>query len=176
MTETNRVRVRSAYPFDAERIFAWRTEESVRRYQPMSDQGLEALRRELATTPEELAAEEGRRFCWIVEAPRPVGWLTLSVVSWRHGLAEIGYSLTADAQGHGIMRQALPQVLEILFSRTSLYRIEARCDLRNEASIRLLEAVGFRREGVLRDYFVLDGERRDNVLYAVLRREWREQC
>lgn len=70
------------------------------------------------------------------------------------------------------MRRALPQLVDLLFSRTSLERIEARCDLRNAASIGLLEAVGFQREGVLRSYFVLEGERRDNALYSVLSHDW----
>lgn len=169
---TSDARIRPAYPFDAERILAWRAEESVGRYQPMGEQSLDQVRDQLQSTTEDLARGKGRRFAWIVEAPRPVGWITLAVVSWEHGVAEIGFSLTEAARGRRTMRRALPQVVDLLFARTALERIEARCDLRNEASIRLLEAVGFQREGVLRGYFVLDGERRDNALYALLREDW----
>ena len=168
---TDNVSIRPAYPFDAERILAWRAEESVGRYQPLGGQSLADLRNELGNSHDDLALGQGRRFCWIIEARRPVGWMTLSVLSWDHGLAEIGFSLTESARGQGFMRQALTQVLYRLFDRTTLDRIEARCDLRNQASAAVLEACGFRREGVLRGYFVLDGERRDNALYAVLRED-----
>ena len=168
---TAAVSIRPAYPFDAERIVAWRGEESIGRFQPLGDLSLDRLRRELGSSHDDLRAGQGRRFCWMVEAPRPVGWVTLSVLSWEHGLAEIGFSLTESARGQGIMRQALLKVLELLFTRTPVERIEARCDLRNEASAAVLEACGFRREGILRGYFVLDGERRDNALYAVLRED-----
>ncbi len=168
---TDAVNIRPAYPFDADRILAWRAEESVRQYQPLGDQSLDSLRQELSRSHDDLRRGQSRRFCWIIEAPRPVGWMTLSVLSWEHRLAEIGFSLTESARGRGIMRQALTQVVELLFSRSMLDRIEAHCDLRNEASAGVLEACGFRREGVLRGYFVLDGKRRDNALYAILRED-----
>ncbi len=173
MKTESEIRVRPAYPFDAERIGAWRAEESVRRYQPVESHGANAIRRDFSSGSENLSRGQGTRFGWIIDAPRPVGWVTLSILSWEHGLAEIGYALTQEAQGQGIMQIALAKVLETIFDRSSLQRIEARCDLRNLGSIRVLESNQFLREGTLRDYFVLDGKRRDNALFALLRSEWK---
>ena len=63
-------------------------------------------------------------------------------------------------------------LLDDLFHRTSLERVEARCAVDNEASQRVLEKVGFAREGLLRSYFRLHGKRVDNHLYAMLKTDW----
>ena len=69
------------------------------------------------------------------------------------------------------MPKALNLLLKDLFARTTLRRIEAHCAIQNEGSIKVLERLGFQREGLLRDYFVLDGQTVDNYLYAILRRD-----
>jgi RimJ/RimL family protein N-acetyltransferase len=67
------------------------------------------------------------------------------------------------------MRRALGLLLREVFSRTTLFRLEARCAEGNEASRRLLEGLGFRREGTLRGYLEIEGRRIDSHLYARLR-------
>ena len=89
-------------------------------------------------------------------------------------MAEVGYALTTDAQGRGIIVPALEQLLAELFGHTAIERIEARCSVENVASQRVLERIGFVREGLLRGYFELDGRRVDNFLYAVLRGDYFE--
>lgn len=168
------VALRPIQPADAPLLLAWRAEESVRRHQPLRELSLGELRAELAALrPSELWRGQGERFLWLVLAHRrPVGWITLLVVSWEHGLAEIGYALGTEHQGKGWMRPALELLLRDLFALTPLFRIEARCALGNVASQRLLARLGFREEGVLRGYFRLRGERVDNRLFALLRTDW----
>jgi RimJ/RimL family protein N-acetyltransferase len=169
-----RVTLRPAHPADARLLHRWRQEESVRRFQPLAEVSLPQLRAELAAQRvQDLYRSRGDRFQWLVLADdRPAGWITLVVTNWEHGLAEIGYAMSTAAQRHGWMPQALVQVLGDLFFRTSIQRIEARCAVDNVASWRVLERLGFRREGRLRGYFVLRGERIDNFLYALLRDDY----
>jgi len=161
-------------PGDAQLLARWRAEPSVGRHQPLQDASVADLRTDLARQrPEEIFRGRGVRFQWIVSADgEPVGWITLAVTSWDHGLAEIGYALTTPAQGRGIQTQALQQLLADLFLETPLQRIEARCAIDNVASQRVLEKVGFVREGLLRAYFFLAGRRVDNFLYAILRSDF----
>lgn len=165
------VSLRPAYPADAPLLRRWRTEASVRRHQPLSDVPVAHLRADVAAQHlPDLYRGRGERFQWIVlAAGEPAGWITLVVANWAHGLAEIGYALSTPYQRQGVMPQALTQLLADLFGHAPLERIEARCSVENTASQRVLEKVGFRREGRLRSYFVLDGRRVDNFLYAVLR-------
>lgn len=168
------VTLRQAGPADADLLHAWRGERSVGRYQPLGHLSRGQLRAELAAQ-QSSNLEEGRgeKFQWIVLCDeRPVGWITLVVTNWDHGLAEIGYALTTAYQRRGITPQALHLLLADLFMNTTLERIEARCAIENEGSRKVLEAVGFEREGTLRSYFQLDDRRVDNYLYAILRRDF----
>ena len=67
------------------------------------------------------------------------------------------------------MVPGLNLLLSDLSLRTRLERIEARCSVENVGSQKVLSKLGFRREGRLVGYFVLDGRRVDNYLYAILR-------
>jgi len=166
-----RVAIRPAQPTDAVLLKAWRDEPSVRRFQPLGEATTAQLRSDIAQqTSADLRRGRGQKFQWIVLADgRPAGWITLVVANWEHGLAEVGYALTTTSQRRGIMPAALTQLLAELFLNSPLERIEARCAIENRASQHVLERVGFRREGLLRSYFVLGGERVDNYLYAILR-------
>jgi ribosomal-protein-alanine N-acetyltransferase len=168
------VTIRPARVSDALDLRRWRGEPSVRRFQPLGEVSLADLRADLAAQdPSGLARGRGDRFQWIVEVDRQsAGWVTLAVSSWPHGLAEIGYALSTPFQRRGLMPQALEQILAQLFLGSTLERIEARCHVGNRASQQVLERLGFTREGLLRSYFVLDGERVDNALYALLRNEF----
>jgi RimJ/RimL family protein N-acetyltransferase len=167
------VSVRPAYPRDATLLYHWRGEPSVRQHQPLSHLSMAQLRTEIAAQSiESLYRDRGEKFQWIIAAPEPVGWITLVVANWEHGLAEIGYALSTRHQRRGIMRRALTPLLEELFTRTSLRRLEARCAVGNDASRKVLEALGFEREGLLKKFFVLRGQPVDNYLFALLREDW----
>ncbi len=167
--------LRPAAPRDAELLRQWRAEPSVRRFQPLSDLPTSQLRADLSSQRmSDLYRGRGDKFQWIVEVEgRAAGWITLVVSNWEHGLAEVGYALSTVFQGLGVMTEALQRLLADLFANTSLERIEARCALENTASQRVLEKVGFEREGMLRAYFRLRGRRVDNFLYALLRSDFR---
>jgi len=169
-----RVSLRPANPADARTMHRWRQEATIRRYQPLADASLPQLRAELAAQRvQDLYRGRGDRFQWIVLVnERPAGWITVVLTNWEHGLGELGYALGSEYQGRGIMLRALEQLLAELFLRAPLERIEARCAVGNTASQRVLERLGFMREGTLREYFVLDGERVDNYLYAILRTDY----
>lgn len=169
-----RTTLRPSYPADAPLLQRWRRQPSVRRHQPLAEATLGQLRAELAgNRVDDLYRGRGDKFQWIVVADaEPAGWITLVVANWEHGLAELGYALATEYQGQGLMTEALNLLLADLFFRTSLERVEARCAVDNVPSRKVLEKLGFRREGTLRDYFVLDGRRVDNYLYAILRRDY----
>ena len=86
--------------------------------------------------------------------------------------AEIGYDLSPASWGQGYMTEAARAVLHHGFGSMDLNRVEALVYPGNLASIRLLTRLGFRQEGVLRDYFYLGGRYHDHALFSLLRREW----
>jgi RimJ/RimL family protein N-acetyltransferase len=165
------VSVRFATAADAQLLQRWRSEPAVRRHQPLGETTLEQVRAELvAQRPAHLRQGSGAKFQWIVMAgPDAAGWLTLVIHNWEHALAEIGYALSTPFQRRGLMPVALGQLLDEIFLSTRLIRIEARCAVDNRASHRVLERCGFQLEGRLRAYCIVDGQRVDNLLFALLR-------
>lgn len=165
------IRLRAAQQRDAHLLHRWREEESVRRFQPLMDLSISQIRAELAKQQmAELYRDRGDKYQWMVlVAGEPAGWITLVILNWEHGLAEVGYTLTSKYQRRGLMVHAMHLLISDLFDRTSLERIEARCAVENHASQRVLERLGFKKEGTLRSYFRLHGKRVDNLLFAILK-------
>jgi ribosomal-protein-alanine N-acetyltransferase len=172
-----RVSLRPAAPRDAELLRQWRSEPSVRRFQPLNELPTSQLRADVAgQRMADLYRGRGEKFQWIVLVDGDAaGWVTLVVSNWEHGLAEVGYALSTAYQARGVMTDALQILLDDLFRNTLLERIEARCATENVGSQRVLEKTGFEREGRLRGYFKLRGRRVDNYLYALLRDEYLAQ-
>lgn len=86
--------------------------------------------------------------------------------------AEVGYAMASDCWGQGYMHEALQALLGYGFGTLALNRIEADIDPRNTASARSLERLGFTREGLLRERWIVEGEVSDTALYGLLQREW----
>ena len=167
------VRLRTVRPTDADRMLLWRAEPAARLHQPLRDLTREELIADIRyTSSGRLAGRERDRYQWIVEAGEPVGWVTLVIRSWEHLVGEVAYSLGSRFHGRGIGTAALRQLVELAFAEGGLYRIEARCSVRNAPSYKLLERHGFTREAVLREYFIICGERVDHYFYSLLRPEW----
>jgi RimJ/RimL family protein N-acetyltransferase len=87
---------------------------------------------------------------------------------------EIGYSLVPSERGKGYCTEATQLMVDYLFLSKDTMRIQAQTDTRNAASQKVLEKVGFKKEGTLRKNFFMRGEWRDAYLYSILREEWKE--
>lgn len=89
--------------------------------------------------------------------------------------AELGYALTSARWGRGYMHEALVALLGHGFDALHLNRVEADVDPRNLASTKCLERLGFRREGLLRERWIVGGEVSDSGLYGLLRTDWMDK-
>ena len=102
-----------------------------------------------------------------------MGTMTLLGIDRAQGRADIGYALAAVHWGHGYAQEALHLALAHAFHALQLRRIEADVDPRNAGSCRLLERLGFQREGLLRERWLVNGELQDSSMYGLLRGEFR---
>lgn len=87
--------------------------------------------------------------------------------------ASIGYWIGEAYARQGYMTEAVICVVGFAFGQLQLQRLEAACLSDNAASRRLLERCGFRHEGEARKYLQINGVRRDHLIYALLREDWR---
>jgi [ribosomal protein S5]-alanine N-acetyltransferase len=94
--------------------------------------------------------------------------------SWdrQNFCGEIGYDLLPFYWGRGLMPEALRAVIGFGFQQMGLNRVEADVVTDNQASVRVLQKLGFTEEGVLRQRGVWKGAFHDLRLFSVLRQEW----
>jgi [ribosomal protein S5]-alanine N-acetyltransferase len=85
----------------------------------------------------------------------------------------LGYSIDADCEGKGMMKEALQSVITYGFTAMNLHRIMANYQPENSRSGGLLRALGFNVEGYARDYLFIDGKWRDHVLTSIVNPNWR---
>jgi RimJ/RimL family protein N-acetyltransferase len=102
-----------------------------------------------------------------------VGDVTLWLISEQHSLGEVGYILHPRHGGRGYATEATRALLALGFEQLGMHRIRGRLEARNTASARVLERVGMRREAHFVENEFVKGEWNDEVVYALLEREWR---
>lgn len=85
---------------------------------------------------------------------------------------EIGFTFAPAHQGHGYATETARVLLGYLFGARGKHRVSAGCDARNGASARVLERIGMRQEGHQRESTWAKGEWTDDLLYAILDRDW----
>jgi RimJ/RimL family protein N-acetyltransferase len=102
-----------------------------------------------------------------------IGWCCL--VKWNpdYRSATMGYCLDIASWGHGYATEAADSLLHWAFDTLDLNRVQAETDTRNRASSRVLEKLGFVREGTLREDCIVNGEVSDSWVYGLLRRRWK---
>jgi len=169
-----RVRLRPLADADVPALFAVFSDEQVMRYwstPPMRDVAeAQALLDDIRASFQQRAL-----FQWGVarrEDDRVIGTCTLFNLDRRNGRAELGYALARDCWGQGLMSDALVALVAYAFGPLDLRRLEADVDPRNAASIRIVERLGFVREGLLRERWHVGGEVQDSLILGLLRREW----
>jgi RimJ/RimL family protein N-acetyltransferase len=85
---------------------------------------------------------------------------------------EIGYALARAHWGGGYVSEALRALLDYGFKALDLNRVEADIDPDNAPSARVLEKLGFRKEGFMPERWIVQGKPADTVYYGLLRRYW----
>lgn len=86
--------------------------------------------------------------------------------------ADMGYELAPACWGHGYATEAARAIVAFGFSELRLHRIWAECIAENVGSARVLEKLGMRREGRLREHVWMRGRWWDTLLYGLLEHEW----
>jgi ribosomal-protein-serine acetyltransferase len=102
-----------------------------------------------------------------------VGCIGLNDISGPHRKASLGYWLDQAHQDRGIMTRAARQVINYAFHELYLNRLEILCASRNYRSRGVAQRLGFRSEGVLREYYYQHDHYVDMLVFSMLRREWK---
>lgn len=104
-----------------------------------------------------------------------VGTIGLNSLS-RHFCCELGYTLSKDYWGQGIMPEAASKVLQFAFEDMKVNRVESMHFVGNEKSGRVMQKIGMKYEGCLRKKIFAKGKYHDCAIYSKLAQEhyiWR---
>ena len=102
-----------------------------------------------------------------------VGVCSLFHFDRQNRRAEIGYGIARECWRKGYVHEAASALIALAFSSLELIRLEADIDPRNIASARTLDKLGFVREGLLRQRWIIGDEISDSAIYGLLARDWR---
>ena len=86
--------------------------------------------------------------------------------------AYLGYWIDGEHQGRGLMSEAVHAATAFALGEAGLHRVQAAVMPRNAGSLRVLEKVGYRREGLAERYLCIAGVWEDHVVFATTSEEW----
>lgn len=126
--------------------------------------------------------KDARRLYENKEAMSAGIWLTGELVGaigvvgyeWHNRIMEIGYWLSADRQGKGIITRAVSAMVDDAFNNLGMNRIEIHCATGNVGSRAIPERLGFKQDGVMREAGLINGQFVDKVIYSMLASEWKK--
>ena len=169
---TERLGLRRFTTADAETFAAYRSMPEVARYQSWDGPVSLAHALELVTEFEQGDPAAPGWFQYAIELDGVlIGDIGLNLHD-NLRQAELGFTLVPAYQGRGYATEAVRGLLDQLFGERNLHRVSAECDARNTASARLLERVGFQREGLRRSNSWFKGEWTDDLLFGLLRTDY----
>jgi len=103
-----------------------------------------------------------------------IGECGLLMPNVEHETGELIFRYSTKYWGHGYATEAAKEMIKYGFDTLKLHRIEAICDVRNKMSARVLEKLGMKLEGRLREHKIIKGERRSSDIYSLLKYELAE--
>jgi RimJ/RimL family protein N-acetyltransferase len=171
---TARLRLRPFDDTDEDGLFALHSNPRVLRYwdaPPWS----ERVRAERFVTDCRRMEEQGTGVRLAVDRRSDgtfIGWCSLNRWNPEYRSGSLGYCFDDSVWGRGYATEAARALLQWAFGALDLNRVQAETDTRNVASARVLEKLGFVREGTLREDCIVNGEVSDSWVYGLVRRDW----
>lgn len=168
---TDRLRLREVSLDDAPVLFRLRSDEQVMRYlgRPMHKDISESVAM-IERMQKQYADNEG--ITWIItlkDDPTMIGTAGFWRMDKENHRAEIGYLLTPELWGKGLVSETINVIVNYAFEVLHFHSIEANTDPENTASGRVLEKCGFVAEAYFRENFYFDGQFLDSKIYSRVR-------
>jgi len=172
--EQGLIRLRAIEPEDAETIHRWNLDSERARHLDFvwPPQSLAAVR----SWCEEQSKKklDGDAFTWVIESRdgAPVGTISTHDCNARDGVFSYGLAVAEEHRRQGYASAAIRLVLRYYFEELRYQKCSVVVHSNNEPSLRLHEALGFTREGVIRRAVYTGGQYRDNVWFGITAEEF----
>jgi ribosomal-protein-serine acetyltransferase len=126
----------------------------------------------IRATRRQIADNDGLQTTIVDPGGAIVGMVGMHRVDWANGRTSVGYWLALDAQGRGVMTEAVRAHVDYAFATLGLHRVVIEAAVDNARSRAIPERLGFREEGVLREVERVGERMLDHVVYAMLAADW----
>ena len=171
LSEGGSLRLVAVRPEWVEAWLSWRRETSARRF--LDEQSRERLMARLRSTSSDLRDRQVSEYRWMIEfEDKLAGTVSLRNLSGTLGDGDLGYLVAERFQGRGLATRAMSLLIDKAFTERDLHRLSIRTARDNEGSSRLAVRLGFKHEGTLREHYLREHHRVDQLVYGLLRSEW----
>lgn len=171
--KTSRLRIKILNMNDKETFFQYRSLPEIFQFQSWKPRSIyeveEFILKNISTTPNKVGTWLQLAIC--LENGQMIG--DIGVHFFDEYQIEIGYTLSPEYQGMGYALEAVEGIINYIFNTLRKHRITASVDPNNHASIKLLEKIGFRKEGHLIKSLYMDNQWYDDCIYSILEEEWK---
>ena len=167
--ETERLVLRPVVMKDAAAMYAYAQDAEMTRYVFPTHQSLKDTKISIATIF--MADPLGKFAIELKENQQMIGTIELRV-NISAGTAELGYALSRDYWGQGIIPEAAKRLLRLAFEELRLIRVWAIHDLRNLSSGRVMQKIGMTHESTVKQAQKIKGEVVDIATYSITQQAW----
>ncbi|KIO74770.1 alanine acetyltransferase [Pedobacter lusitanus] len=169
--ESERLVLREVVPADVEEVFAMRSDAEIMKYipRPLVKNTEDAL--EYISTTDK-SRKENTLINWGISfknEPKLLGMICLIRMQPENYRSEVGYILHPDAQGKGIINEALGALIDYSFNVLKFHSLEAVIDPDNHASEKVLLRRNFVKEGHFKENCFYEGKFLDSVIYSLIK-------
>ncbi|PIP54941.1 MAG: hypothetical protein COX07_02600 [Bacteroidetes bacterium CG23_combo_of_CG06-09_8_20_14_all_32_9] len=175
--ETQRLRLLRYTSRFAQDAFLWYSDEEVMKWAgPDTHKSIDNTLLFIKTITK--ANSDGKMIYWAVhdkQSKKVIGDISL-YPDMKHRFASAGTFLMKTFWRQGIMTEAMQPVLWFAFNKLLLHRVEAQVFSEHIASIKLYEKLGFKKEGLLRQNFLINGTFCNSIMYSLLKDEFIPKC
>jgi RimJ/RimL family protein N-acetyltransferase len=174
--EGRRLVLREPHASDAPALFSLLSNEAVSRFISPPPADVPGFEKYIAWVQQQRAA--GQYVCFTVvsrAAGQPVGLIHVRALSPAFATADWGFALGNDFWGTGTFSEAAELVLDFTFDVLKTHRLEARAAVCNARGNAAMKKLGAEREGILRQSFFRNGDYLDQVIWSLLREDWKKR-
>jgi len=160
---------------DAESVFQYRSNAQVNQYQGWMPKTIDDIHEFITNKVSNEINLPGTWFQFVIikkDDKELIGDIGVHFLASDASQVEMGCTLNQEYHGKGFAFEAVQSIINYLFDDLGKRRIIASIDSRNHPSIRLIQRLGFRKKGLIKENSELNSEWVDDLVYALLKDEW----
>jgi [ribosomal protein S5]-alanine N-acetyltransferase len=175
---SNRICIRNLKDSDLNDFFSYRSNREITKYQGFDTMTIGQCKDFIDSQKDMRFGKAGE---WVqyaiedLESNRLIGDCAIKLDDYDVRIAQIGITISPEFQQKGYAKETMKTILDFLFSIEDFHRVVEIVDAENEASIKLLESLGFRKEGHFVENIFFKGKWGSEFQYAMLKSEYNNE-